>query len=141
MNEESKFSLPAYVYAALRAMNNSNPDVSADELAKRAFTFVSSILPQVGVTSVVTQTELQEILIRIFESFRKKPAGLNSTGTVFDPTWMDRRDRSSWKYWPNLATFLGEHLRPTPRSPDSIASSMRVRTMFFDGLVRLTASA
>jgi len=121
MNEESKFSLPAFVYAALRAMNNSNPDVSSEELAKRAFVFVSSMLPQVGVTSAASQVELEELLLRTFESFRKKPAGLNSAGTVFDPTWMDRLDRSSWKYWPNLATFLGEHLRPSPRSPDSIA--------------------
>lgn len=121
MSEESKFSLPAYVYAVLRAMNNSNLDVPADELSKRAFPIVSSILPQVGVTCAVTQAELEEVLLRTFESFRKKPAGLNSAGTVFDPTWMDRLDRSSWKYWPNLATFLGEHLSPAPRSPDSIA--------------------
>ena len=37
MSEESKFSLPASVYAVLRAMNNSNLDLPADELAKRAF--------------------------------------------------------------------------------------------------------
>ncbi len=121
MNEESKVSLPAYVYAMLRAMNNSNPDVSTGELAKRALELVSSLLPQVGVTNAASQSELEEVLLRTFESFRKKPSGLNSAGTVFDPSWMEGLDRRSWKYWPNLATFLGEHLRPSPRSPESIA--------------------
>ena len=121
MNEESKFSLPGFVYAALRAMNSKHPDVSPDELARRALLFVSSTLNEVGEAAPSGPVELEQLLLRTFESFRKKPAGLNGAGTPFDPTWMDRLDRSRWKYWPNLAIFLGEHLRPTPRSPDSIA--------------------
>ncbi len=34
MNEESKVSLPAYVYSMLRVMNNNNPELPPDELAK-----------------------------------------------------------------------------------------------------------
>ena len=121
MNEESKVSLPAYVYAMLRVMNNNNPELPPDELAKRALLFVPSMLAQLGVANTSSQAELEEVLLRTFESFRKKPTGLNSGGSVFDPTWMDRLDKTNWKYWPNLATFLGEHLRPSPRSPESIA--------------------
>ena len=121
MNEESKVSLPAYVYAMLRVMNNNNPELPPDELAKRALLFVPSMLAQLGVANASSQAELEEVLLRTFESFRKKPAGLNSAGSIFDPTWMDRLDKTNWKYWPNLATFLGEHLRPSPRSPESIA--------------------
>jgi hypothetical protein len=120
MSEESNITFPAFVYSALREMNNNSPEVTPEELAKRAYQFVPAMLVATGVLRSVEQNQLEDILLRTFQSFRNKPAGLNGGGVIFDSSWLDRINRSDWKYWPNLSKFLGEYLLPSPRSPESI---------------------
>jgi Z1 domain len=122
MNEESKINFPQFVYSMLREMNKNAPEVPAEELARRACMFVPAMLVQVGFTTSVDILELQQAISNTFQAFRNKPAGLtDDSGTIFDPSWLDKVNRSEWKYWPNLSKFLGEYLPPKPRSPESIA--------------------
>jgi hypothetical protein len=65
--------------------------------------------------------QLRAEILSLIEALRRRPDVIVEDNPAFDPKWLDSVDRSSWKHWPNLKTFLLEHRMP-PRAASAVAS-------------------
>lgn len=117
----SEIILPPPILYWLRDITINNPELSEIALIDKAVKRIPDLMEDARYKWSGDYEALRETIKRVICSYRKKPEGLDDKSSEFDPNWLKKIDRSTWKYWPNLVKFLTEYVNPR-RSSDSIAS-------------------
>lgn len=118
---ETKNLLTTEVLGVLRVMASADTTSDSASLAERLTPLVASILNQIRPQSPLFAPEVYPHVLSAINGFRVVPEGVVSRDENFDPTWLDRADKSKWARWENLKKFLLEYVSPV-RTPADINS-------------------
>ena len=118
---ETKNILTVEVLAVLRAMVSGDATAESAALAERLTPLVAGILNQIRPLNPLSAAEVYPHVLSAINGFRVTPEGVVSSDANFDPTWLDRVDKTGWKRWENLKKYLLEFVSPV-RTPADINS-------------------
>lgn len=118
---ETKNILTVEVLAVLRAMVSGDAAAESAALAERLTPLVAGILNQIRPLNPLSAAEVYPHVLSAINGFRVIPEGVVSSDANFDPTWLDRVDKTGWRRWENLKKYLLEFVSPV-RTPADINS-------------------
>jgi len=121
MNTETRNLLTTEVLAVLRVMTIGDIASSPASLAERFTPLVTGILNQIRPQDPLSESEVYPHVLSAINGFRVVPDGVTLSDDNFDPTWLDKADKTSWRRWENLKKYLLEYLSPV-RTPEDINS-------------------
>jgi hypothetical protein len=94
MEFETKNILTSEVLAVLRAMIGNDMATPSVSLAKRFSPIVAGILNQIHRDAPLSEEQVYPHVLSAVNGLRVVPEGVSSSGSDFDPTWLDQVDKS-----------------------------------------------